>query len=77
MHTDDLKKLANSIFHASSEDEVHCLLAPSGRSRKPNNLRSWSRRTRCKAWIERERAKGREKLDLTWANCVRELGLLQ
>jgi hypothetical protein len=27
------------------------------------------------AWIARERAKGRAESDLTWANCVRELGL--
>jgi len=28
------------------------------------------------AWAKRERHKGRPELELTWASCVRELGLL-
>jgi hypothetical protein len=28
------------------------------------------------AWAELERAKGRPESELTWVNCVRELGLL-
>jgi hypothetical protein len=30
-----------------------------------------------KAWVERERAKGRPEGELTWANCVSEIGLLR
>jgi hypothetical protein len=29
-----------------------------------------------KAWVERERAKGRSEAEMTWGNCVREIGLL-
>jgi len=29
-----------------------------------------------KAWVERERAKGRPEAELTWDTCVREIGLL-
>jgi hypothetical protein len=29
-----------------------------------------------KAWVERERAKGRSEADLTWDNCVRDIGFL-
>jgi len=29
-----------------------------------------------KAWTERERAKGRPETELTWDNCVSEIGLL-
>ena len=30
-----------------------------------------------KAWTERERTKGRPESDLTWANCMREIGLFR
>jgi hypothetical protein len=75
MVTDDLKKLANDIFRAQSDDEVHRLLAPLS-TEETEELAQLLEMGAMKAWVERERAKGRPRSELTWVNCVRELGLL-
>ena len=74
MVADNLRKLANAIFHATSEAEVQRLLAPLTAD-KTEDLAQLVETGAMQAWVERERAKGRAESELTWANCVRELGI--
>jgi hypothetical protein len=54
-------------------------------ARKEENLKAvQASYDRCKAeidiyrkWHDRERAAGRDSLDLTWGNCIREIGILR
>ena len=58
MVTDDLKRLANDIFRANSEAEMHRLLAPLT-AEEAEELAQLVEMGAMKAWIECERAKGR------------------
>jgi hypothetical protein len=75
MTADDFKKLANHILRADSEAEMHRLLAPLTAD-ETEQLAQVVETYAMKAWTERERAKGRPKVQLTWANCVSQIGLL-
>jgi hypothetical protein len=73
--SNDLKKLANDILHADSEAEMYRLLAPLT-AEETDTVAQLVEMAAAKAWAERERAKSRPKSELTWFNCVSEIGLL-
>ena len=58
MLIDDLKRLANDVFRANSEAEMHRLLA-SLTAEEAEELAQLVEMGAMKAWIECERAKGR------------------
>jgi hypothetical protein len=72
---DRLRKLANDILHADNEAEMHRLIAPLT-AEETEAVAQLVEMAAMKAWVERERAKGRPEAELTWANRVREMGLL-
>ena len=74
MAPDDLKKLANAILHADSEAEMYRLIALLT-VEEAEAVAQLVEMAAMKAWVERERAKGRPEKELTWANCEREIGL--
>jgi uncharacterized protein YerC len=58
MTADDLKALANDILHADSEAEMYQLLAPLT-AEETDAVAHRVEIAAMKAWVERERAKGR------------------
>jgi hypothetical protein len=71
----DLKGLANDILHADSEAKVYGLLDRLT-VEETEEAAQLVEMAAMKAWVERERGKGRPEHELRWTNCVRELGLL-
>jgi hypothetical protein len=71
-----LKKLANDILHANSEAEMHRLIVPLTAD-ETEEVAHLVEMAAMKAWAERERTKGRPEAELTWDNCVREIGFLR
>jgi hypothetical protein len=58
MAPDDLKTLANAILHADNEAEMHRLIAPLTVD-GTENVAQLVEMAAMKAWVDRERARGR------------------
>jgi hypothetical protein len=76
MAPDDLRKLANGILHADGEGEMYKLIAPLT-TEQTDAVAQLVEMAAMKAWVEHERARDRPEAELTWANCVSELGLIE
>jgi hypothetical protein len=61
MTRDHLKKLANDILHCDSEAEMHRLIVPLT-AEETEAVAQLAEMGAMKAWVERERAKGRPEL---------------
>jgi hypothetical protein len=70
----DLKAVANAILHADSGAEMFRLILPLT-AEETEEVVELAEMAAMKACTERERAKGRPEAELTWANCVSEIGL--
>jgi hypothetical protein len=75
MMADDFKKLAHDILHADREAEMYRVLARLS-AEETEAVARLVEMAAMNSWVERKRAKGRPESDLTWANCVSEIGLL-